>query len=462
MESNYFSDSPTIPRPLSYRTPKKKQAYTMGDRFIPIRPTDSSMPEPSFEPRTPASLAFEERLRTSTSKLTPYASAPATPRKMLFFGSPPKPRVFSYIENKYNNHTTKIIKTQASLDCVRILDAPDVDDNFYNQLMTWSSIDRISIALDHGDGSVIYSLSTNAFNPEQTTTQTKPLPGHKVCSLASMDEERTISGWHNGCIRIHQTSTNHKYHYKSMVSSSSIHSITVTSPHTILCGNATGQLTAVDIRQQDAVTRVRVSQNREAPDTYIPGLTYDGGYYLASGSNANEVSLWDIRALNSGPVHTHNTHTAAIKALEFLPYNTRYLISGGGTACKHLALWDTATHQIKDTIDTGGQVTGIHCLRSAPRYFATSHGYGDFSIKLWRIEKSKMVLKSSFREFGRRDSSSRAICLTGSPNTHNFATVTSNEALHFFNTRGLPREKKQSYQVMPGFSQEFSDALVIR
>ncbi|MDF1827804.1 MAG: WD40 repeat domain-containing protein [Legionellaceae bacterium] len=464
MESNSFLDSPTIPRSLGYRTPKKKQASTTGDRFIPTRQTDPSLPEPSLEPRTPKALAFQERLNTATSKLTPYASASPTPKNLLFFGSPQKHRVFNQVERQGFHDAPRKKGRHLYLDSFRVLDAPDVDNNFYNQVLTWSKTDHLSIALNHDDGSVIYSVATNATEANVTFRSTKQLENSNVYSLASLDEEYTISGWHTGYIRLHQTHVdNCDYHYTNLVSSSPIHSIAVTSPYTVMCGNATDSLTAVDFRQQRPVrSRVRVGQHAVDPEMQVPGLTYDGGVYLASGSNGGEVSLWDMRALGYGPVHTHTTHTAAIKALEFLPYNTRYLISGGGTACKHLALWDTTTHQIKDTIDTGGQVTGIHCLRSAPRYFVTSHGYSDFSIKLWRIEKSKMVLKSSFREFGRRDSSSRAFCLAGSPNTHNFATVTSNETLHFFNTRGLPDEKKQSYQVMPGFSQEFSGALVIR
>lgn len=464
MESSSFLSSSNIPHFLGYRTPKKKQAYTPGDRFIPTRQTDSSIPEPSFEPRTPEALAFQERLNTATSKLTFDASASPTPRNMLFFGSPQKQRAFSNVKKQDFHDTTRKKEPRVFLDNFRILDAPDVDNNFYNQVLTWSKTDHLSIALNHDDGSVIYSVATNPIESHVTFRSTKQLENTKVCSLASLDEERTISGWDTGCVRLHQTHTDYcDYHYTNLVSSSPIHSMAVTSPHTMMCGNATDLLTAVDFRQQRPVrVRVRVGQHTVGPDMQVPGLTYDGGVYLASGSNGNEVSLWDIRALDFGPVHTHTTHTAAIKALEFLPQDTRYLISGGGTTCKHLALWDTATHEIKDTIDTGGQVTGIHCLRSAPRYFVTSHGYGDFSIKLWHIEKSRMVLKSSFRELGRRDFSSRAICLAGSPNTHDFATVTSNEALHFFKARGLPHEKKQSYQLMPGFSQEFSNALVIR
>ena len=438
MKDNIFLNLIGNPLPPRFRSLKNKEPACTGDRYIPTRMPSSETPEDPFKPRTPEAIAFEERLNTVSSKLTPYVSRQPKRKSILFFGSPEQyysSNVTSNLEQQFAFPKIKKPRPKISFEKLRVLDAPNVSQNFYNNVLTWSTSDRVSIALQDDIGGTIYGISPNHSNPTQTITNPKPFPEQSACSLASLDAETTVSGWDNGFIRLHQSSTNQEYHYQNRVSSEPIHSIAVTGTQTIMCGDEYGVLRSVDLRTK-AVSTYTALRSSTLGANKIPGITYNGDYYLASGSNNNAVSLWDIRNLNQGPVHTNTTHKAAVKALAFWPKSKQYLISGGGTACRSLCLWNISTNQIKYTLDTGTQITGIHCIKHDPRYFITSHGFNDPSIKLWYVANNQISLQLS-HDLSIPNQNNRALGLTGSPNTNDFATITSGEALHFFKLNGL-------------------------
>lgn len=461
MDFNAFLNTSDTLRPFRSRTPKKQKTPTFGDRFIPTRLSSPDSSESLFIPRTAASLAFEERLNNFTCKFTPYASKKTNRKSVLFFGSPYQNIASTQLQKQFTHQQTCKKLPKISLVRFRILDAPDVGDNFYNQVLTWSSSDHVSIALNHPGASTVYSLSIYATKPAAPITSPEPLTDQTICSIASLDSNNTVSGWDNGYLRLNQTGTDHNYHYEYAASSHALRSIAITSPHTLICGDANGLISAVDVRNKQTVARVQTSHNLPTA-AEIPGLAYDNGTYVASGSKDGQVRLWDIRRLTKNPVHTQTTHTAAVKALAFWPKKPQCLISGGGATCGHLSLWNTTTNQVKYTLNTGSEITGIHCFQNDPRYFVTSHGYGDLSVKLWHIEKHKISLQSTFNNLEAREQTGRSLCLAGSPNTNDFATVTSTEALHLFKPHGLNKRMAQTTPLLLGGSEEFSKRLVIR
>jgi len=448
------------PLPLRYRGSKNKEPARTGDRFIPTRMPSSETPEHLFEHRTPEAIAFEERYNSFSSKLTPQISRQPTRKSILFFGSPEQNCISSNLEQQFSFQNIKKPLPKVSFEKLRICDAPDVSQNFYNNVLAWSTSDRVSIALDSPEGGSIFSISPNHRTPIETVTSPEPLLDQSACSLASLDGETTVSGWDNGFIRLHQSGTNQKYHYQNCVSSEPIRSIAVTGTQTIMCGDEYGVLRSVDLRTK-AVSAYTALRSSTLGANKIAGLTYDGGHYLASGSNSNVVSLWDMRALNKGPAHTNTTHKAGVKALVFWPLSKQYLISGGDKDCRSLCLWNVSTDKIKYKLDTGSQITGIHCFKHDPRYFVTSHGFNEPSIKLWHIANNQISLQLS-HALSIPNQNNRALALTGSPNTNDFATVTDSEALHFFKPNGLNGSTLNTAHKSTGLPPELPGGPVIR
>lgn len=97
---------------------------------------------------------------------------------------------------------------------------------------------------------------------------------------------------------------------------------------------------------------------------------------LASGGNDNKLFIWNISGMSfnersqqrrdaSGshrnqiftPEHQFDDHTAAVKAIAWSPHQHGLLVSGGGTADRHMRFWNTQTGTALQALDTGSQVT---------------------------------------------------------------------------------------------------------
>lgn len=63
-------------------------------------------------------------------------------------------------------------------------------------------------------------------------------------------------------------------------------------------------------------------------------------------------------------LQVHTDHSAAVRALAWSPHRNGLLVSGGGTADRHLRFWDILTGQQLQWICTGSQVTivALHAL----------------------------------------------------------------------------------------------------
>jgi cell division cycle 20-like protein 1, cofactor of APC complex len=75
---------------------------------------------------------------------------------------------------------------------------------------------------------------------------------------------------------------------------------------------------------------------------------------LASGGNDNQLCIWDLN--NSEPVMKFTEHGAAVKAIAWSPHQHGLLASGGGTADRCIRFWNTATGAKLTHIDAGSQV----------------------------------------------------------------------------------------------------------
>jgi cell division cycle protein 20 (cofactor of APC complex) len=116
----------------------------------------------------------------------------------------------------------------------------------------------------------------------------------------------------------------------------------------------------------------------------------------ASGGNDNYLCIWDAAmssrthqpqpTVNTG---THNArmiireHTAAVKAVSWCPFQSNTLASGGGTADRHIRLWNTASGVCTHAVDTGSQVCAIQ-WNNWEKELVSSHGFSDNQLILWK------------------------------------------------------------------------------
>lgn len=285
----------------------------------------------------------------------------------------------------------------------RVLDAPGMLDDYYLNLLDWSTSNMVVIGL--GESVYGYNASSKSvaemyvgeeYVSSVRTSNNLLCIGVSDGSMYLLDMERN---------KITQTLKNHS----SRVSSLSWNGYVVSS------GDKTGRLCNLDIRTNKVSVVGGHSQE-------ICGLAWSPDMkYLASGGNDNVIRVWQLG--NNNP-QTLPGHRSAVKALAWCPWRSGILTSGGGTKDKTIKFWDVSEGRLERSVDAQSQVCTLTYL---PRYkeIVSSHGYSENDIRMWKT--STMNLISSF---GKHDS--RVLHVALSPDGSEMASVSADESLKFW------------------------------
>lgn len=251
----------------------------------------------------------------------------------------------------------------------RVLDAPGLIDDYYLNLLDWSSGNQVAIGLERNvyvwsadEGSVSCLLETS--------------PDTYVSSVKwSGDGAYVGVGLGTGEIQIWDVAEGAKV--RSMFGHDTRVGVLGWDKHLLSSGARSGLVFNHDVRIAEHKTAELVSHTSE-----VCGLEWrSDGQQLATGGNDNLVSIWDARSL-SVPKFTKTNHKAAVKALSWCPWNMNLLATGGGSYDRHIHFWNTTSGARVNSIDTGSQVTS---LRWSPhhREIVSSSGFPDNSLTIW-------------------------------------------------------------------------------
>jgi cell division cycle 20-like protein 1 (cofactor of APC complex) len=244
------------------------------------------------------------------------------------------------IVKKESNEQRKISKAP-----FKVLDAPNLQDDFYLNLLEWSSQNILSVALD----SSLYMWNGNN-NKVVRFCDINP------CSISSIAWNQAGSqisiGNSQGITEVWDMERNSK------VSELTGHSARVSSlswsGNLLASGSRDRSINVHDLRigMRDVVS-VYQGHTQE-----VCGLKWSfDGQSLASGGNDNKLMIWNTRS--SIPVHKFGQHCAAVKGLAWSPHNHGVLASGGGSADRTIKFWNTLDGTMLDSIDTGSQVCNL-------------------------------------------------------------------------------------------------------
>lgn len=251
----------------------------------------------------------------------------------------------------------------------RVLDAPGLIDDYYLNLLDWSSSNQVAIGLERNvyvwsadEGSVSCLLETS--------------PDTYVSSVKwSGDGAYVGVGLGTGEIQIWDVAETTKV--RSMFGHDTRVGVMGWDKHLLSSGARSGLVYNHDVRIAEHKVAELVSHTSE-----VCGLEWrSDGQQLATGGNDNLVSIWDARSL-SVPKFTKTNHKAAVKALSWCPWNMNLLATGGGSYDRHIHFWNTTSGARVNSIDTGSQVTS---LRWSPhhREIVSSSGFPDNSLTIW-------------------------------------------------------------------------------
>jgi cell division cycle 20, cofactor of APC complex len=251
----------------------------------------------------------------------------------------------------------------------RVLDAPGLIDDYYLNLLDWSSNNQVAIGLERN----VYVWSADEGS---VSCLLESSPDTYISSVKwSGDGAYVGVGLGTGEVQIWDVAEGVKI--RSMFGHDTRVGVMGWNKHLLSTGARSGLVFNHDVRIAEHKVAELVSHTSE-----VCGLEWrSDGAQLATGGNDNLVSIWDARSLNV-PKFTKTNHKAAVKALAWCPWNMNLLATGGGSYDRHIHFWNSTSGARVNSIDTGSQVTS---LRWSPHYreIVSSSGFPDNSLSIW-------------------------------------------------------------------------------
>jgi cell division cycle 20-like protein 1 (cofactor of APC complex) len=324
----------------------------------------------------------------------------------------------------------------------KVLDAPDLADDFYLNLVDWGSQNILGVGL----GSCVYMWNSNTGSVK------------KLCELA--DDTVTSVNWiqrgshiaigtNRGYVQIWDATSQRRL--RTMTGHTGRVGALAWNEHILTSGSRDRTIYHRDVRQPEQWLRKLVGHKQE-----VCGLKWnseDG--QLASGGNDNKLMVWE--KLNAEPTFKWSEHQAAVKAIAWSPHQRGLLASGGGTADRTIKFWNTlisphgpssaslaaaasaasASHpesvpnspsvpaNLLNSLDTGSQVCNLAWSRNSNEIVST-HGYSQNQIIIWKYPSMQQVVSLTGHTY-------RVLYLAMSPDGQIIVTGAGDETLRFWN-----------------------------
>ncbi|KAK2787757.1 ubiquitin-protein transferase activating protein [Onygenales sp. PD_12] len=293
----------------------------------------------------------------------------------------------------------------------RVLDAPGLVDDYYLNLLDWSSGNQVAIGLERSV--YVWSAESGSVNCLFETSADTYVSSVKW----SGDGAYVGVGLGSGEVQIWDVEEGTKL--RSMYGHDTRVGVMGWSKHTLSTGARSGLVFNHDVRIAQHKTAELVSHTSE-----VCGLEWrSDGAQLATGGNDNLVSIWDSRSL-SAPKFTKTNHRAAVKALSWCPWQLNLLATGGGSYDRHIHFWNTTTGARTNSIDTGSQVTSLRWSNHY-RELVSSSGFPDNSLSIWSYPSLVRNVEIPAHE-------TRVLHSCLSPDGQMLATAAADESLKFW------------------------------
>ncbi|NWZ68756.1 FZR1 protein, partial [Acrocephalus arundinaceus] len=370
-----------------------------------------------LQPSTPEKKSlFTYSLSTKRSspddgnEVSPYSLSPVSNKSQKLLRSPRKP-------------TRKISKIP-----FKVLDAPELQDDFYLNLVDWSSLNVLSVGL----GTCVYLWS--ACTSQVTRLCDLSVEGDSVTSVGWSERGNLVAvGTHKGFVQIWDAAAGKK--------------LSMLEGHTARVGKEWGSrgFSGGSAGNKE----LRVSGLIFIPCCVLSRFkilsSHNSGVLIWNFDHVSSLSqllVWNHSSLS--PVQQYTEHLAAVKAIAWSPHQHGLLASGGGTADRCIRFWNTLTGQPLQCIDTGSQVCNLAWSKHANELVST-HGYSQNQILVWKYPSLTQVAKLTGHSY-------RVLYLAMSPDGEAIVTGAGDETLRFWNVFSKTRSTKESVSVLNLFT----------
>ena len=322
----------------------------------------------------------------------------------------------------------------------RILDAPDLESDYYLNLLDWSSQNILAVAL----GPTVYLWNATTGGIEELLTLDETDNGsEKVCSVSWVpgDGNFLAVGTSDNVVQLWDVNEGGKK-LRSMDGHQDRVSSLAWNKHVLSSGSRDSMIINHDVRVRDHKVATLKHHQQE-----VCGLKWSpDGSTLASGANDNMVCLWDNKMSSSStsgmanrtvaPRLVLNEHQAAVKALAWAPFRRNLLATGGGTADRTIKFWNTDTGARLNSIDTGSQVCSLMWSPNhKDKEILSSHGYSENQLCLW-----KYPTMTKIKEL--KGHTERVLHLAQAPDGVTVCSASADETLRFWRIFGQSKKGK--------------------
>lgn len=320
---------------------------------------------------------------------------------------------------------SKLVSRHIPSSPLRILDAPDLIDDYYLNLISWNYANVLAVALSQTV--FLWNAATGEVNQLCTFDEA---PGAYVSS---------ISWVHDASSHIAVGTSDGTTYLWDVQASKQLRSM---DGHTDRVGALSWNRHILSSGGRDTVVvnhDVRVAQHNiatlSAHTQEVCGLSWSpDGNTLASGGNDNTLCLWNAATSSTtSPRYTLTNHQAAVKALAWSPHERNLLATGGGTADRCIKFWNGQMGTLLDSTDTGSQVCALQ-WNPHEKEILSSHGFARNQLSLW-----KYPTMAKIKEL--QGHTARVLHMALSPDGSTVVSAAADETLRFWNVFSPPGPK---------------------
>ena len=336
-------------------------------------------------------------------------------------------------ESDYNKIYRKIPKTP-----FRVLDAPNLIDDYYLNLLDWGKENIIAVALS--DEIYLWNDTKTKASLLMTYTNnnsiSEDISNNIITSLSWMENGINLGiGLPDGIIQLWDI--NKKIRIREIFAHNNRVSCLSWNNNILSSGSKDRYIKNFDIRiKVPEISKIKKHKQE------VCSLKYSiEGDLLASGGNDNMAYIWDIRNLKNNifnflfnentknsyeikPYSINNLHQAAVKAMNWCPWKRHVLGTGGGSKDKSIKIYSCDYNKLIKNINTGSQVCSL-IWNEKEKEIISSHGFNKNQIIIWNYEKSKKICEL-------KGHMNRVLYMTKSPDENVICSGSGDETLRFW------------------------------
>jgi len=397
---------------------KGSQAHGDKDRFIPIRDENKFDQQQSFQDKSD-----KKKKEDCTAS---SAAPPSQGSKILCFQTTAPEAADGYISNLRTLYTASsgseskrslksLKRRHIAQTAQRVLDAPDLCDDYYLNLLHWGRSNQVAIGLGPSvylwnaeDGQI--SLLTEY---SDDTAVTSVRWNHNAQYIAVATDQNVVTLF---------DAATHKALRKVRGHSSRVGALAWN--HSLLStGSADSTIRNNDVRVKQPCVAVLCGHEQE-----ICGLTWNhdaNGDVLASGGNDNKVCVWRPNEGHANHALAEFTESlSAVKALAWCPWNTNLLATGGGTGDRKIRVYDVSSLAMLTQKDAESQCCSL-VWNPFEKELLSAHGFSRNQLSVWKYPHMQKTHDLTGH-------TARVLHTTLSPNGEIVCSAAADETLRFW------------------------------